>query len=65
MKISVISPVYQAQNIIDELVKKLIIKKEKNTNDYEILLVDDGSKDDSWIKIKENCEANSRVKGIK
>ena len=65
MKISVISPVYQAQNIIDELVKKLIIELEKNTNDYEILLVDDGSKDDSWIKIKENCEANSKVKGIK
>lgn len=65
MKISVISPVYQAQDIVDELVERLIIELEKNTNDYEILLVDDGSKDDSWTKIKENCEANSKVKGIK
>lgn len=65
MKISVISPVYQGQDLVDELVKRLIIELEKNTNDYEILLVDDGSKDDSWTKIKENCEANPRVKGIK
>jgi len=32
---------------------------------YEIILVDDGSPDNSWRRIEENCRMNSRVKGIK
>jgi len=63
--ISVVSPVYQAEEIVDELVKR--IKKEitKITDTYEIILVEDGSLDKSWQKIKENCKADKRVKGIK
>lgn len=39
--------------------------KESEIEDYEILVVDDGSKDKTWNLIKENHERNSRVKGIK
>ena len=65
MKISVVSPVYQAQNIVDELVVRLVSELQKITNDYEIFLVDDGSSDNSWEKISENCILNSNIKGIK
>ncbi len=65
MKISVISPVFQAESIINELVKRLVKELEINANEYEILLIDDGSDDDSWTRIKENCKINSKVKGIK
>ncbi len=63
--ISVVSPVYGAENIIDELIKKLISTFDMMNCNYEILLIDDCGPDKSWDKIKENCLKNSNVKGIK
>lgn len=63
--ISVVSPVYKAENIVDELVKQLISELKKITSDYEIILIEDGSPDNSWGKIEENCKQNNKVKGIK
>ena len=54
-----------AENIVDELIKRIIEEVEKITLEYEILLVEDGSPDNSWKKIEENCFKNSRIKGIK
>jgi glycosyltransferase involved in cell wall biosynthesis len=31
---------------------------------YEILLVDDGSRDDTWARICEQCQRNSHVRGL-
>ena len=55
MEISVVSPVYKAEKIIDELVKRLTIELNKITSAYEIILVEDGSPDNSWQKIFENA----------
>jgi dolichol-phosphate mannosyltransferase len=63
--ISVVSPVYKAYNIVDELVIQLIKSLEKITPNYEIILVDDGCPDNSWIKISENCKLNNKIKGVK
>ena len=63
--ISVVSPVYKAEDILDELVRRLINELSKITHDFEILLVDDGSPDNSWQKIEEECQKDSRIKGIK
>lgn len=63
--ISIVSPVYQAEGIVDELVKRITEEVSKFTQDYEIILVDDGSSDKSWKKIQENCETDQKVKGIK
>jgi dolichol-phosphate mannosyltransferase len=62
--ISVISPVYQAENIVAELVRQIQENLVKITEDYEILLVNDDSKDNSWVKIENECKKNLRVKGI-
>ncbi|MGB0839395.1 MAG: glycosyltransferase family 2 protein, partial [Chitinophagales bacterium] len=35
------------------------------TDNFEIILVEDGSKDDSWTAIRRNCGQDARVKGIK
>ena len=65
MKLSIVSPVYRAEAIVDELVKRISSEVSAITNDYEIILVEDGGPDNSWKKIKENCDRDSHVKGIK
>lgn len=63
--ISVVSPVYKAELILDELVVRLRkVLKELNMS-YEIILVEDGSPDHSWEKVEEICEKFKEVKGIK
>ncbi len=63
--LSIISPVYKAENIVDELVKRITAEAEELTNNFEIILIEDGSPDHCWEKIKENCTRDKRVKGIK
>lgn len=63
--ISVVSPVYKAENIVDELVARLILTLKTISDDFEIILVEDGSIDGSWKKIEQNCLKDSRVKGLK
>jgi glycosyltransferase involved in cell wall biosynthesis len=65
MKLSIVSPVYEAEAIVDELVARIIEAVSEVTDDFEIILVEDGGSDNSWIKIQENCKKNSKIKGIK
>lgn len=65
MLLSIVSPVYKAEKIIDELVKRLTTTLTAITEDYEIILVDDRSPDNGWDKIQEWCKADSRIKGIR
>ena len=55
MKISVISPVYNAANVLDKLVSRIENSITSLTNDYEIILINDASLDNSWECIKEIC----------
>jgi len=63
--ISIVSPIYNAESIIDELIYRIIASVETITNNYEIILVDDCGPDNSWNKIVKNSEKNSKIKGIK
>lgn len=62
--ISIVSPIYRAENIVEELVRQIIKNVELLTSDFEIVLVNDASPDHSWMKIQEICHKDSRVKGI-
>ncbi len=62
--LSIISPVYRAAGIVDELVNRITASIAEITPDFEIILVDDGSPDHSWEKILENCQRDERVKGV-
>ena len=62
--ISVVSPVYRAEKIVAELVRQLHENLSKITNDYEIILVNDASPDNSWLAVVAECEKDKRVKGI-
>jgi dolichol-phosphate mannosyltransferase len=63
--ISVVSPVYQAAEIIPRLVAETTLALQSITDSFEIILVDDGSKDDSWESIKKECIKSKNVKGFR
>lgn len=63
--ISIVSPVYRAADIVPILVKNINESLVQITNDFEIVLVDDGSPDTSWEAITHACYQNKRVKGVK
>jgi len=62
--LSIVSPVYRAEKIVPELVRQIIESVSTITNDFEIILVNDYSPDNSWEKIALECEKDKRVKGI-
>lgn len=65
MEISIVSPVYKAEKIVDELINRITIELNKITTEFEIILVEDGSPDNCWQRIEENCKKNPHVVGIK
>jgi glycosyltransferase involved in cell wall biosynthesis len=65
MKISIISPVYKAYYILDELVTRISSSVEYITEDYEIILIEDGCPENSWEKIEALAINNPKIKGIK
>lgn len=54
--ISIVSPVYWAEIILPELISRIETSLNQITQDYEIILVEDGGPDDSWNVIKELSE---------
>ncbi len=63
--ISVVSPVYRAKSIVPELVRRIVLTLSEITEDFEIILVEDGCPENSWEAIAKECEKDSRVKGVK
>ena len=63
-KLSVVSPVYHGENMLEELVARISKAVAPLTSDYEIILVNDCSPDASWEEIKTLCARDAKVKGI-
>lgn len=62
--ISIVSPVYRGEKMVSELVRRNVESVSAITDDYEIILVNDASPDNSWDEIVKQCAANPKVKGI-
>lgn len=54
-----------AEDIVELLVKRIQFSVSEITDTYEIILVDDGSKDRSWQKIEEQSKQFNNVIGVK
>ena len=65
MDISIIIPLYNEADSLSELCTWINDVMKKNKYSYEILLIDDGSKDNSWNKIENLSKSNPQIKGIK
>ena len=62
--ISIVSPVYRGEKMVAELVRRNVESVSTVTDDYEIILVNDASPDNSWEEIVKQCAKNPKVKGI-
>ncbi len=63
--ISVIIPLFNEEESLIELHKWIQSVMSENNFSYEVIFIDDGSKDGSWNVIKQLSSENSCVKGIK
>ena len=64
IKISVVSPVYRGEKMVSELVRRNVEALLSITEEYEIILVNDASPDESWREIEKECAKNPKVKGL-
>lgn len=65
MNISVVIPLFNEEESLPELHDWIVKVITENNYSYEIIFVDDGSKDASWKVIEGLSKANPHVKGIK
>lgn len=63
--ISVVSPVYKGEKQVAELVSRVKNTLKTCTDEFEIILVEDGSTEESWNAVKREAEKDSCVKAIK
>ena len=63
--ISIVSPVYRAEKILPILVSEINLVMERIGEDYEIILVDDRSPDNSWEVMKVLSSQNIKIKSIR
>jgi polyisoprenyl-phosphate glycosyltransferase len=66
MKVSIIVPIYNSSPMLEELVQRIAITMANLNlkNNYELLLINDASKDDSWKTITVLIKQFTFIKGI-
>jgi len=62
--ISIVSPEYRGEKMVKELVDRIVASVIPITDDFEIILVNDASPDDTWCEIEKACVKDKRVKGL-
>ena len=60
--LSVVVPIYNDQEVIAELLRRLTAVLESIVSEYEIILVDDGSRDNSWAVMNEARKAYQHLR---
>jgi glycosyltransferase involved in cell wall biosynthesis len=63
--ISVVIPLFNEEESLKELHAWIVEVMQENKLSYEVMFVDDGSRDNSWKVIEEICAADANVRGIK
>lgn len=62
MQISVVIPVYNESDLINDLFEAVMKAMTKFTNDFEVICVNDGSKDDTLLKLRQCHQKDKRFK---
>lgn len=65
LNISVVVPLFNEEESLKELASWIQTVMNENNYSYEVIFVDDGSKDNSWSIVESLCNENPTIKGIK
>ena len=65
MDVSIVVPLMNEEESLPELTAWITRVAEANNYSYEIVLVDDGSTDDSWNVIEKLSQSNAHIKGLR
>ena len=65
MKISILIPAYNESRTIIEILKKIHANKDKNIHEFEIIIINDGSTDDTEDKLIKNKHLYNELLSIK
>jgi len=63
--LSIVIPVYNDEDVLDELVRRLVPVAESLSEDFEVIFIDDGSRDQSWKILVKLQKGNPKLKIIK
>ena len=64
MMFSIVSPIYKGAPTLNMLVERIGRTMQHISSDYEIVLVNDASPDESWELIKALSQQNKHVRGV-
>ena len=64
-ELSIVIPLFNEGTLVEELIKRVKLNSKAITQEFEIILIDDGSTDSTWEKIENGAKQDGRVKGIK
>ncbi len=65
MQLSIVVPLFNEEESLPELCSWIKSVVDQHGYSYEVLLIDDGSRDDSWKVIQTIAAGNPNIKGIK
>ncbi len=65
MDVSIVIPLYNEEESLPELCEWIVRVVNANNYSYEVVMIDDGSTDDSWCVIEKISANNPNIKGIK
>ena len=65
MNISIVVPLFNEAESLPELCNWIDKVMNDNNFSYELILIDDGSKDNSWSIIDSLAKSNPNIKGVK
>ena len=65
VELSIVVPVYNAAGCMAELHRRLTAMLNRLTSSFEIVLVDDGSRDDSWGAIAQLAKDDPRIRAVR
>ena len=65
MQLSIVIPLFNESDSLNELVDWITDVMQRNAISYELLFIDDGSTDDSWLTLTRLCESNPQIRALR